>query len=163
MKLNTLTKYKKPSKRLGRGRATGVGKTSGRGHKGQKARSGKKLRSGFEGGQTPIFQRLPKYRGFKNPNTIEYQVVNVGQLEKLGAKTVNQQTLIDAGLVRKGMPIKLLGNGELSKAVTVEVEKASQSAIDKISKAGGKFVSTVKETAPAEKATKEPAAESKES
>jgi large subunit ribosomal protein L15 len=154
MKLNTLTRYKKANKRLGRGRATGVGKTSGRGHKGQKSRAGKKLRAGFEGGQTPIFQRLPKYRGFTNPNYVEYQVLNVSDLEKLGEKTVNQEVLLASGLIKKkDLPVKILGNGEISKAVDVTVEKASQSAIDKITKAGGKFVSNMKESVP--KAKKE--------
>lgn len=158
MKLNTLTRYKKANKRLGRGRATGVGKTSGRGHKGQKSRSGKKLRAGFEGGQTPLFQRLPKYRGFKNPNYVEYQVLNVSDLEKLGEKTVNQEVLLNSGLIKKkNLPVKILGNGEITKAVDVSVEKASQSAIDKITKAGGKFTSTMTESEPkkAEKNTSE--------
>lgn len=141
MKANTLTSYKKSRKRLGRGRATGVGKTSGRGHKGQKARTGKKLRAGFEGGQTPLFQRLPKYRGFKNPNTIMYQVINVSDLEKLSEKSVTAETLKKAGLIRKtSEPVKILGNGVITKAVTVEAEKASESAIKKITEAGGKFV-----------------------
>lgn len=155
MKLNSLPSYKKDKKRLGRGRASGLGKTSGRGHKGQKARAGKKIRAGFEGGQTPIFQRLPKYRGFKNPNYVEYQVVNVSDLEKMTDKTVNRETLLKSGLIsKKTLPVKILGNGDLSKALKVEVEKASQSAIDKISKAGGSFIST----APVEeKAEKKPA------
>lgn len=152
MKLNSLTRYKKPTKRLGRGRATGVGKTSGRGHKGQKARTGKKLRAGFEGGQTPIFKRLPKYRGFKNPNYIEYQVINVSDLENFGEKTANRETLLKAGLIgKKTLPVKVLGNGVLSKGITVEVEKASKSAIEKIEGAGGKFVSTATEAPQTEK------------
>jgi len=146
MKLNTLPSYKKRNKRVGRGRATGLGKTSGRGHKGQKARAGKKLRAGFEGGQTPLFQRLPKYRGFTNPNYVEYQVVNVNQLQDLGAKTVTREILLEKRLIRnKNLPVKILGNGELSASMKVEVEKASKSAIDKITKAGGSFTSTMKE------------------
>lgn len=161
MKLNTLTRYKKANKRLGRGRATGVGKTSGRGHKGQNSRAGKKIRPGFEGGQTPLLQRLPKYRGFKNPNYIEYQVLNVSDLEKLTDKTANQETLLAAGLIKKKhLPVKILGNGVITKAITVEVEKASQSAIDKITKAGGKFTSIVTESEPkAKKVYKEEAAQ----
>ena len=155
MKLNTLPSYKKEKKRLGRGRATGVGKTSGRGHKGQKARTGKKIRAGFEGGQTPIFQRLPKYRGFKNPNYVEYQVVNVSDLDKLSAKNVTRETLLESGLIsKKTLPVKILGNGDLSKALTVEVEKASQTAIDKITKAGGSFTSTAQTVEKNEKVEK---------
>jgi len=146
MKLNTLPSYKKRNKRVGRGRATGFGKTSGRGHGGQKSRAGKKIRAGFEGGQTPIFQRLPKYRGFKNPNYIDYQVVNVGQLQDLSAKTITREVLLESRLIsKKTLPVKILGKGELSKALKIEVEKASQSAIDKISKAGGSFTSTAPE------------------
>lgn len=145
MKLNTLTKYKKAHRRRGRGHAAGQGKTSGRGHKGQKARNGKKLRAGFEGGQTPIFQRLPKYRGFTNPNEIDYQVVNVGDLGDLKAEIINLEILLESGLVaKKNLPVKILGDGELSKSIKVEVEKASQSAIEKITKAGGTFISTMK-------------------
>jgi large subunit ribosomal protein L15 len=164
MKLNTLTRYKKSNKRLGRGRATGVGKTSGRGHKGQKSRSGKKLRPGFEGGQTPIFQRLPKYRGFTNPNYIEYQVINVSDLEALGEATVNQEVLLKSGLIKKkNLPVKVLGNGEITKVVNISVGKASQSAIDKITKAGGKFISTMTESKPkTDKKSKRLAAELKE-
>jgi large subunit ribosomal protein L15 len=144
MKLNTLVKYKKPTRRLGRGIAAGQGKTAGRGHKGQKARTGKKLRPGFEGGQTPLFQRLPKYRGFKNPNRVEFQVVNVGDLEQFDG-AVTKETLLKTKLIaKKNLPVKLLGNGELSKSLKVELDKASQSAIDKISKSGGSFTSTMK-------------------
>jgi len=143
MKLNELTSINKRSKRVGRGRATGKGKTSGRGHKGQKARAGKKLRAGFEGGQTPIFQRLPKYRGFTNPNYIAYQVINVSTLEELGEKTINKESLLKHRLIRRlSQPVKILGNGDLSKSLTISVEAASKSALDKISKAGGSFTST---------------------
>lgn len=145
MKLNTLVKYKKPTRRLGRGIAAGQGKTAGRGHKGQKARTGKKIRPGFEGGQTPLFQRLPKYRGFKNPNKVEFQVVNVGDLEQFSEKTITKTVLLEKKIIsKKNLPVKLLGNGELTKALTVELDKASQSAIDKISKSGGSFTSTMK-------------------
>lgn len=157
MKLNELSKYKTTSKRLGRGRATGKGKTSGRGTKGQKARTGKKIRAGFEGGQTPIFQRLPKYRGFTNPNHINYQVINVSDLESLSEKKVDMETLLSHRLItRKSMPVKLLGNGELSKAFTVELDQASKSAIEKITKAGGSFISTMKPSKKADKATAKP-------
>jgi len=144
MNANSLKSYKKTSKRLGRGRATGKGKTSGRGHKGQKARAGKKLRAGFEGGQTPIFQRLPKYRGFRNPNHVEFQVVNLGKLEGLKEKTIDKETLLKHRLIRNlKRPVKILGFGEISSAYSINVEKASQSAVDKISKAGGEFSSTL--------------------
>lgn len=146
MKLNEFKSYNKKSKRLGRGRATGKGKTSGRGHKGQKARAGKKLRPGFEGGQTPIFQRLPKYRGFTNPNQIDYQVINVSQLEALGEKTIDKDILLKHRLIRRlSQAVKILGHGDLGKSLKISVEAASQSALDKISKAGGSFTSTKKE------------------
>ncbi len=163
MKLNSLTKYKKPKKRLGRGRATGVGKTSGRGHGGQKSRSGKTIRPGFEGGQTPLFIRLPKYRGFKNPNYVDYAVINVSQLEELGEKTVTPEVLIKHGLMRKTDLVKVLGNGEITKAVSVTAHKASKSAIDKISKAGGSFTALlVKEDAPQKADKKAPEAKAEE-
>lgn len=161
MKLNTLSPYKSRKKRVGRGHSAGQGKTSGRGHKGQKARTGKKLRPGFEGGQTPIFQRLPKYRGFKNPNHITYQIVNVEALENLKAKTVNHESLFEAGLIaKKNQPVKILGEGALSKALEIHVEKASESAMKKISAAGGSFTSTVNEAIEAahEPAEEKPAA-----
>ena len=143
MKLNHFQSYKKRKKRVGRGISAGQGKTAGRGHKGQKARTGKKLRPGFEGGQTPIFQRLPKYRGFRNLNRIEYQVINVGDLEGLKGKTVTRESLFENKLIaKKNLPVKILGMGELTKALGVSVERASASAIEKITKAGGSFTST---------------------
>ena len=143
--LNTLISYKKRTKLLGRGRASGKGKTSGRGHKGQKARTGKKLRAGFEGGQTPIFQRIPKYRGFKNINRVEYQVVNLDQLESLKEDKIDREVLLKHRLIRhKKQPVKVLGNGVFSRPLEILLDKASQSAIDKIGKAGGKFISTAK-------------------
>jgi len=145
MKLNTFQSYKKRKKRVGRGISAGQGKTAGRGHKGQKARTGKKLRPGFEGGQTPIFQRLPKYRGFRNINRVEYQVINVGDLEALNEKTVTRATLYEHSLIaKKNLPVKVLGMGELTKALNVSLEKASESAIEKITKAGGSFTSTAR-------------------
>lgn len=145
MKLNTLTKYKKPKKRVGRGIAAGQGKTCGRGHGGQKSRSGKTIRAGFEGGQTPYFQKLPKYRGFRNINQVEYQVINVSDLEKSGLKTVTKEALLEKRIIRKKtMPVKVLGQGEISASIKVELDAASKSAIDKITKAGGSFTSTKK-------------------
>jgi len=143
MKLNTLIKYKKAKKRVGRGIAAGQGKTAGRGTKGQKSRSGKKLRAGFEGGQTPFFQKIPKYRGFTNINQINYQVINVGDLEKLGLKEVTKENLLEKRAIRKKtIPVKVLGNGTLTQAVKVSLDAASKSALDKINKAGGSFTST---------------------
>lgn len=145
MKLNTLIKYKKPKKRIGRGIAAGQGKTCGRGHGGQKSRAGKTIRVGFEGGQTPLFQKLPKYRGFRNINQVEYQVVNLSDLEKSGLKTITKEALLEKRIVRKKtLPIKVLGQGEITSAIKVELTAASQSAIDKITKAGGSFTSTKK-------------------
>ena len=145
MKQNTLSSYKKPRKRVGRGISAGQGKTSGRGHKGQKSRAGKKLRAGFEGGQTPLFKRLPKYRGFTNINYIEYQVVNVGQLDALKEKTIDQEILLKHRLIsKKNMPVKVLGNGDLSSSLTISLAKVSQSALQKIESAGGKFTTTTK-------------------
>src|SRR5690606_10622389 len=144
MKLNTLVKYKKPTRRLGRGHAAGQGKTSGRGHRGQKARTGKKIRPGFEGGQTPLFQRLPKYRVFNNTNREEFQVTKVCDMYNFTACSVTKVVLFEnKHIAKKNLLVKLLGNGELSNALKVEVEKACKSAIDKISKAGGSFTSTM--------------------
>jgi large subunit ribosomal protein L15 len=131
---------KTKSKRLGRGIGSGTGKTSGKGHKGQWARSGGGVRPGFEGGQMPLTRRLPK-RGFTNIYKKEYTVINVSDLERFeNGATVNLEVLIDAGLVKKveAYGIKVLGNGELTKKLTVEAKKFSKSAIDIIEKAGGK-------------------------
>ena len=124
-------------KRVGRGMGSGIGKTSGRGHKGQRSRSGSRMMRGFEGGQMPLHRRLPK-RGFTNIFRTEYSVVNVGDLAALGAKTINQEVLIKAGLCSKNDLIKVLGDGELKSALTVQAHKFSKSAEEKITKAGGK-------------------------
>jgi large subunit ribosomal protein L15 len=124
-------------KRVGRGMGSGIGKTSGRGHKGQRSRSGSRMMRGFEGGQMPLHRRLPK-RGFTNIFRTEYSVVNVGDLASLGQKTVNQEVLIKAGLCSKNDLIKVLGDGELKSALTVQAHKFSKSAEEKITKAGGK-------------------------
>lgn len=128
----------KQRKRLGRGPGSGHGKTSGRGHKGFKARSGSGIKLGFEGGQMPLQRRLPK-RGFNNIFRKEYAVVNVKDLEKFEAGTkVDRQLLIEAGLVRaKDNFVKVLGDGELTKKVTVAVDKVSLSARKKIENVGG--------------------------
>lgn len=127
-----------PTKRLGRGHGSGHGKTSGKGHKGQKARSGGGIRIGFEGGQMPLYRKLPR-RGFNNHNfRISYQVVNLSDLNGLNVDLVNREALVEAGLVRDNKQgIKLLGSGEIDKAFKVQLDKVSQSARTKIEKAGG--------------------------
>ena len=141
MNLSTIRAPKKANsnkKRVGRGMGSGIGKTSGRGHKGQRSRSGSRMMRGFEGGQMPLHRRLPK-RGFTNIFRTEYSVVNVGDLAALGHKTINQEVLIKAGLCSKNDLIKVLGDGELKSALTVQAHKFSKSAEEKITKAGGKF------------------------
>ena len=161
MKLNELRDNagsRLKSKRLGRGIGSGKGKTSGKGVKGQKAREGVAL-NGFEGGQLPIYRRLPK-RGFHNLFRKEYAPVNVGALEKAieagrlnGAGTIDEDALRAAGLVRGGKVagVRLLANGELTRAVTITVSGASAAAVQAVEKAGGSVTVTVprKEAAPA--------------
>ncbi|MHB1653512.1 MAG: 50S ribosomal protein L15 [Desulfitobacteriaceae bacterium] len=127
-------------KRLGRGTGSGTGKTSGKGHKGQKARSGGGVRPGFEGGQQPLYRRMPK-RGFTNIFKKEYTVINIGELEDRfeSGTEVNIETLYQTGLIKAvKYGVKILGTGELTKALTVKVDKVSQAAADKIVAAGGK-------------------------
>jgi large subunit ribosomal protein L15 len=142
-----------PTKRLGRGEGSGHGKTAGRGHNGQKSRSGGGIRIGFEGGQMPLYRKLPR-RGFNNKNfTVSYQLVNVGQLEKLEGDTVDRESLIKAGLVRDNKQgVKLLGDGEVSKAYTIDVCKVSDTAKGKIEAAGGKIVTAPVSSEPTESA-----------
>ena len=130
----------KTSKRLGRGTGSGLGKTSGKGHKGQNARSGGGVRPGFEGGQLPLFRRLPK-RGFSNAMfKVEYATINVSDLEKFeDGAVVTPELLKEMGIVKKQLAgIKVLGNGELTKKVTVKASKFSKTAVEKIEKIGGK-------------------------
>ncbi|MDX1631154.1 MAG: 50S ribosomal protein L15 [Thermoanaerobaculia bacterium] len=123
-------------KRVGRGNGSGFGTTAGRGHKGQRSRSGYSRRPGFEGGQMPLIRRVPK-RGFSNRKfRTEYAIVNVGDLQGLQGE-VNPETLVSAGLCREGMPVKILGDGELDTALTVTAHKFSRSAREKIEAAGG--------------------------
>lgn len=126
------------NKRIGRGQGSGGGHTVGRGHKGQRSRSGSTHRAWFEGGQMPIQRRLPKF-GFYNHGKIEYQVVNVQNLEKVSdVSEINPETLKKAGLVKKvDQPIKILGDGDLQKKVTVKIHAISKSAREKIEKSGG--------------------------
>ena len=127
------------TKRLGRGIGSGLGNTSGKGHKGAKARSGGGKRPGFEGGQMPMYRRIPK-RGFHNPFRVEYATINVGRLEIFENGTVvTAETLKEAGLISKVMDgVKILGNGELTKKLTVEAAKFTDSAKEKIESLGGK-------------------------
>jgi large subunit ribosomal protein L15 len=126
-------------KRLGRGTGSGLGKTSGKGHKGQKARSGGGVRPGFEGGQMPLTRRVPK-KGFTNIFRTEYATVNVGKLDIFDdGAVVTTEMLKEAGLINKVMAgVKILGGGELSKKLTVQADKFSESAIQKIETLGGK-------------------------
>ena len=128
---------RKTRKRVGRG--TSSGKTAGRGQKGQGARSGGGKKPGFEGGQTPLFMRLPK-RGFTNFNKLEYAIVNLDQLNTFEAGTVVcPKALKEAGLIKKELDgVKVLGNGTLEKAITVKAHKFSKSALAAIEAAGGK-------------------------
>ena len=130
----------KDVKRIGRGHGSGNGKTAGKGHKGQKARSGGSIRPGFEGGQMPLQRRMPK-RGFNNIFATVYATVNVSDLESRfeSGAVVDAAALNDCGLVKDAKDgIKILGNGELTKALTIRAKKFTASAQEKIEKAGGK-------------------------
>ena len=145
LSLNTLSPNKgarKTKKRIGRGPGSGFGKTAGRGHKGARSRSGYTSKPGFEGGQMPLHRRLPK-RGFTNIFKKEYAIVSLADLDRFEAGTVvDRDTLLAAGLIKKKDAfVKLLANGEISKAMTLDVDKISQGAREKVVAAGG----TVKE------------------
>jgi len=130
---------KRTRKRIGRGPGSGTGKTAGRGHKGQKSRSGYSRRFGFEGGQMPLIRRIPK-RGFYNRSRVEFQVVNLRDLERVfdNGETVSLELLVARGLVNKGkQPVKILGMGELTKKLEVQAHKFSNTAQASIEKAGG--------------------------
>ena len=141
LKLNTLSPSpgaRKQSKRVGRGPGSGSGKTASRGHKGARSRTGYSMKAGFEGGQMPLHRRLPK-RGFNNIFKVQSVLITLDMLDRFEAgATVDQQALVDAGLI-KGMdvPVKVLANGELHKALTVKLAKLSQGAKDRIGAAGG--------------------------
>jgi large subunit ribosomal protein L15 len=138
MKLHELSPAKgsrKTRKRIGRGPGSGTGKTAGRGHKGQRSRSGFSRRPGFEGGQMPLVRRVPK-RGFNNIFRTEYAVLNVSRLNDLDGE-VTPETLIELGWIKKGELVKVLGHGDLDKALTVKAHKFSESARSKIESAGG--------------------------
>ena len=132
---------RKNRKRVGRGGASGTGKTSGRGLNGQKSRAGGGKGTGFEGGQTPLARRLPKLPGFRNINHVEYLPVNVSRIEKYfeAGETVDGESLVAKGIIKHSTDlVKVLGDGEITKAVTVRVDKVSASAKAKIEAAGGK-------------------------
>ncbi|HHW54466.1 MAG: 50S ribosomal protein L15 [bacterium] len=130
---------KKSRKRVGRGIGSGLGKTSGRGHKGQKARSGGGVRPGFEGGQNPLYVRLPK-RGFKNIFRKEFVEVNIEELNRFADDTiVTPELLLESGIIKKVKDgVKILGKGELEKKLEVRANRFSKSAVEKITAAGGK-------------------------
>ena len=139
MKLHELSPAKgsrRRKKRLGRGPGSGTGKTAGRGHNGQRSRSGFSRRRGFEGGQMPLIRRVPK-RGFTNIFRKQWAIVNVDRLGDFDGD-VSPEVLVERGVVRPGLPVKVLGDGEVGKALTVRAHKFSTAARDKIEKAGGK-------------------------
>jgi large subunit ribosomal protein L15 len=140
MNLSQIRRPKRASekrKRVGRGMGSGMGKTSTRGHKGQRSRSGSRMIRGFEGGQMPLHRRLPK-RGFTNIFRKQFNIVNLETLNRLGEATITPEVLLKSGVVRTAHPVKILGNGELEKALTVHAHKFSKSAQEKITRAGGK-------------------------
>ena len=141
MELHTLKPTacsRKDKHRVGRGHAAGKGKQAGRGQSGQTKRS--TVRLGFEGGQNPLFRRIPK-RGFNNVNHVEYQIVNLDDLEKTfkANSVVSYETLFEHGLVKRSMPVKILGRGQLTKKLTVKIPALSETARLAIEKAGGKI------------------------
>ncbi|MBV8053370.1 MAG: 50S ribosomal protein L15 [Acidobacteriaceae bacterium] len=141
MNLSNIRAPKKASenrKRVGRGMGSGMGKTSTRGHKGQRSRSGSRMIRGFEGGQMPLHRRMPK-RGFTNIFRQEYSILNLERLAGLDETTITPDVLRKAGLITSKSTVKILGDGELSKAITIQAHKFSKSAQEKITKAGGKF------------------------
>jgi large subunit ribosomal protein L15 len=141
MNLSNLRAPKKAAenkKRVGRGMGSGMGKTSTRGHKGQRSRSGSRMMRGFEGGQMPLHRRMPK-RGFTNIFRQEFNIVNLEKLSLLGETTITPDVLRKAGVIKGKHPLKVLGDGELTIALTVHAHKFSKSAQEKITKAGGKF------------------------
>lgn len=146
MKLNELRDNEgatKRKKRIGRGPGSGMGKTGGRGIKGQKSRSGVAI-NGYEGGQMPLYQRLPK-RGFNKPNRKKFAVVNLGMIQKFidakkidAGSTITEDTLVESGLVRRKLDgVRVLAKGEVTAKLTLDVTGASKSAVDAVEKAGG--------------------------
>lgn len=152
-KKNTKIEFKsnkgsiKSAHRLGRGNSSGGGGECGRGHKGQKSRSGFSQYSGFEGGQTPLYRRLPKKNGFTNLFRIEYDVVNLDRLSLVfkDGDTVSKETLVEKGLVYGKLPIKILGSGDIKDKLIINVDKISKSAIKKLEKSGSKITINTKD------------------
>jgi large subunit ribosomal protein L15 len=140
-------------KRLGRGNGSGLGTYSGRGGNGQTARTGGNIKPGFAGGQTPLYRQMPKYRGFRNPNRVTFQVVNVEALNIFeDGSEVNAQNLMEKKLVRSAtLPVKILGHGELKKKLNITVEKVSESAREKIEKAKGQVTEILPKVQPENK------------
>lgn len=140
MKIHQLDIVRKPSKtRVGRGISAGKGKTAGRGTKGQNARTGKKLRAGFEGGQNPLMQRIPKLKGFKSKRA-KAQVVYTENLQLVSGKVIDNFTLTESGLIANPYhAVKIITRGEVSKAFTVKIQSVSASSLELIQKAGGTF------------------------
>ena len=131
----------KTKKRLGRGNGSGLGTYSGRGGKGQTARTGGNIKPGFAGGQTPLYRKMPKFKGFTNINRVTFQVVNVESLNIFEDGTeINAQTLHEKNLINSiTQPVKILGNGELKKKLSITVDRISESAKEKITQAKGKI------------------------
>jgi large subunit ribosomal protein L15 len=145
----------KKRKRIGRGPGSGHGGTATKGHKGAQARTGPAKGKGFEGGQMPLTRRIPKF-GFRNPFRVEYQVINVGLLEERfeSGNTVDTTTLHAHGLSQKHKPVKLLGNGELTKKLQIKVDAASLSARQKVEAAGGSLTLETESAGPKRSRTK---------
>ena len=144
MDLGKLTPAKgslKNRKRIGRGQGSGTGRTAGKGNKGYGSRSGSKAKIHYEGGQTPLMRRLPK-RGFSNyPFKQEVQIVNVSRIDSLDLEKIDVNILIEKGIIKKAhMPVKILGSGDIKKAVEVSADMFSATAVEKIEKAGGKAI-----------------------
>ena len=141
MKLVKPVNSVKKSKRVGRGNGSGLGRTSGRGHKGAGQRSGFKHRHWFEGGQMPLYRRVPM-RGFNNSNFEKsYEIVNLSSISKIKAKNIDSDVLFKNGLISSVFaPVKILGNGDINKAYNITASSFSQSAVKKIEEAGGKVV-----------------------
>jgi large subunit ribosomal protein L15 len=152
-------KARKSRKRVGRGNGSGLGTYSSRGMNGQNQRTGGGVRPGFEGGQTPLYRKMPKLKGFRNVNRINYQVVNVDKLNDFNEKDeIDVTKLYENNLIsNKAKPVKILGNGELTKALTVKVDKVSASAREKIEKAKGKVIELMPNAEKVEKETATPA------
>ncbi len=130
----------KKRKRVGRGPGSGLGKTAGRGMNGQKSRSGYSRKRGFEGGQMPLVRRIPK-RGFTNIFRVEYTIINIGTIEKLGVDEVTYDVLMEKNIInKKNLRIKVLGDGELTRKVKVHAHKFSKSALEKIQSKDGEAV-----------------------